>query len=600
MSKSSNSPQSDQETSVFTLVKVGKSYKSKGWALPRRDISKIIPVEKYEGDCHIEIDGIVAPAIFRVNPRLFYRSNVLSKHLEKLNKSEPNSKVALEIKLNEKQLYSNFISKYLTSNPIEFLNTDLPVGKSYKSKGWRINMDITSKFIPLNEYSGIYDIVVDHIPSSAILDVQTRIFYKSEQLTAHLKELHDSNPKQRVNAKIIFDEDLVLFDLKTDVSEDGNNQKQTILVNNSKEDKVKSKGDENIKTTNDDKCSFCGNKLPKRLNKNLKELSNEYPNACKKCLEKIYSLGMFYKFQEKTLVKSINKEHMKNKLDLEDFDYTWDLLLKYEMIEPLASNFRLCGNIEIENEFKHLFEKDSETSELGYNPSVIAMESKKTAESPKLGYNPKVIEMDTKKKAKVKKCRKCGNELTEEEDGKCNDCVQKELAYDYIKPLLPLFSHAARISKKDLPTDEYPEHKKNIIFSKLVEYDIVKDNLDETYSLNLKYLVDFVKKYGSKRDYYIFDSLNNDLNILFLPNFVIKDEKYLDLYLDWDNFKDYVVIRDSFSLIRITLKDNKKFISTESSNDPFLAKLIAVKHLNELNVVNILSEKDTKKFGISK
>ena len=63
-----------------------------------------------------------------------------------------------------------------------------------------------------------------------------------------------------------------------------------------------------IKTNNVDKCSFCGNKLPKRLNKNLKELSNEYPNACKTCLEKIYSLGMFYKFQEKTLVKSINKE----------------------------------------------------------------------------------------------------------------------------------------------------------------------------------------------------------------------------------------------------------------------------------------------------
>ena len=44
--------------------------------------------------------------------------------------------------------------------------------------------------------------------------------------------------------------------------------------------------DENIKT-NDGKCSFCGNKLPKRLNKNLKELSNDYPNACKTCLEKI-------------------------------------------------------------------------------------------------------------------------------------------------------------------------------------------------------------------------------------------------------------------------------------------------------------------------
>ncbi|MBE6511565.1 MAG: hypothetical protein E7Z75_00230 [Methanobrevibacter olleyae] len=578
MSKSSNSPQSDQETSIFTLVKVGKSYKSKGWALPRRDISKIIPVEKYEGNCHIEIDGIVAPAIFRVNPRLFYRSNVLSKHLEKLNKSEPNSKVALEIKLNEKQSYSNFISKYLTSEPIEFLNTDLPVGLSYKSKGWRINKDVTSRFIPLNEYSGVYDIVVDHISSSAILDVQTRIFYKSDKLSNHLKELHDSNPKQRVNAKIIFDEDLVLFDLKTDVSEDINNNKQTVLLNNSKE-KVKSKGDENIKTKNDDNCSFCGNKLPKRLNKNLKELSNEYPNACKTCLEKIYSLGMFYKFQEKTLVKSINKEHMKNKLDLDDFDYTWDLLLKYEMIEPLASNFRLCGNFEIEQEFKNLFEEGEKSPELGYNPDVIAMGKENGT--------------------KIKKCRKCGKELTEDEDEKCNDCIQKELVYDYIMQLLPLFSHVARISKKDLLDDEYPEHKKNIIFSKLVEYGIVKHNSGDIYSLNFESLVELIKKYGTKKDYYIFDSLNNDLNILFAPHFVTNNEENLDLYFNWDDFKDYVVFRKSLNLVRVTLKDNKKFVSSESFSNIFLAKLLVVKHLNNLNVINILSEKDTKKFGLS-
>ena len=584
MSNSSYSPESHQEISIFTLVSIGKSYKSKGWALPRRDISKIIPVEKYEGNCHIEIDGIVAPAKFRVNPRLFYRSNVLSKHLEKLHKSEPNSKVALEIKLNKKQLYSNFISKYLTSEPIEFLNMDLPVGKSYNSKGWRINRDITSKFIPLNEYSGIYDIVVDHIPSSAILDVQTRIFYKSDELSAYLKKLYDSNPKQRVNAKIIFDEELVLFELK----------------NEGNEEKVESKGDENIKTKNDDKCSFCGNELPKRLNKNLKELSNEYPNVCKKCLEKIYSLGMFYKFQEKTLVRSINKEHMKNKLDIDDFDYAWDLLLKYEMIEPLASNFRLCGNFEIEQEFKNLFEEGEKSPELGYNPDVIAMDIGDSEESPELGYNPDVITIGKEDETKVKKCRKCGKELTEDEDGKCNDCIQKELVYDYIMQLLPLFSHVARISKKDLPDDEYPEHKKNIIFSKLVEYDIIKDNLDETYSLNFEYLVEIIKKYGTKKDYYIFDSLNNDLNILFAPHFVTNNEENLDLYFNWDDFKDYVVFRKSLNLVRVTLKDNKKFISSESFSNIFLAKLLVVKHLNSLDVINILSDKDTKKFGLSK
>ena len=41
---------------------------------------------------------------------------------------------------------------------------------------------------------------------------------------------------------------------------------------------------------------------------------NEYPNACKTCLEKIYSLGMFYKFQEKTLQKGAEKGRKKKKI----------------------------------------------------------------------------------------------------------------------------------------------------------------------------------------------------------------------------------------------------------------------------------------------
>ena len=129
-----NDSELDDFYSIFTKVKVGKSYKSKGWALSKKDIDDIIPVDKYEGQCHIEINNIIVPAQIMINPRLFYRSKNLSKHLEELFNLDSNMKVPMEIRLKKEQIYSNFIKKYDNSKPLKFIELDLTVGKSFNTK----------------------------------------------------------------------------------------------------------------------------------------------------------------------------------------------------------------------------------------------------------------------------------------------------------------------------------------------------------------------------------------------------------------------------------------------------------------------------------
>ena len=41
---------------IETTVPVGKSYKSKGWTVNRKDISELFPVSEYENDYTLLID----------------------------------------------------------------------------------------------------------------------------------------------------------------------------------------------------------------------------------------------------------------------------------------------------------------------------------------------------------------------------------------------------------------------------------------------------------------------------------------------------------------------------------------------------------------
>lgn len=587
----------DDTFSVFTKVKVGKSYKSKGWALNRDDISDIIPISDYEGKCHIEIDNIIAPAKIRVNPRLFYRSKELSKHLEDLFNIDSNKKIPLEIKLKKEQLYSNFIKKYLDSKPIKVLDLELTVGKSYSSKAWRINNQISSHFIPLAEYSNDYEIYVDDIFSIAILDIQTRIFYNSDELSNHLKLQNEIDPNGKISARIIFDEDLVVYDLfnklpiddlkekyeennSSKFEDEDENYSQKTLDTYSKTKNI-SKGDKMSLEVVDGKCPICGRKIPKTIKKELLPTSEKYGINCSNCLRSIYALENFNLFKEKSLSNFVLKEHMRNKLELEDFDFVWDLLIKFEMLEQIGNSFKLVGNYKIEEK---------------YGPMIKSDEDLNKSKKPRLILEPEIEEP----KNTVKKCVVCGKILAEDEYEKCSECFNKDFALEEIYNVLPYFSSVAKISEDDLPDDKFPTFKKKMIISNLIKNDLIHKNSDDSYNLNFDNLIDFIDKYDSIKNNKIFDSKNNDLNIIFLPNYVFSNESEIDSYIKWEDFIDYVEVKQIFSSISVKLKNNKKIIATERVKDFLLAKTIAIKFLKEEGIIKLLNREEIEKFGISR
>ena len=599
MVNSSSSSEYKNTYSIFTKVKVGKSYKSKGWALNRTDISDIIPVSDYEGKCHLEINNIIAPAKIRINPRLFYHSKELSKHLEDLFKTDSNIKIPLEIKLKREQLYSNFIKKYVDAKPIKFIDLDLTVGKSYSSKGWRINNKISSCFIPLVEYNTeSYEIIVDNISSKAILDIQARLFYKSNELADFLKNQSEIDSKGKISARIIFDDDLIVYDLfnkfsknKEGFIEDSERKNFGVERHFKKNSDSRtldfysksnnhSKGDNMSSEVVDDKCPICGRKLPKNIKKEFIEASEKYSIYCMYCLRRIMALEYFNLFNEKSLSNYVLKEHMRNKLNLDNYDFIWDLLVKCDMLEQIGNSFKLVGNYKIQ-----------ET----YGPIIKSYEELQKPKRPKL-----VLEPITEEPKIVRKCVICGKILKEDEYEKCSECFSNDSALQEIYKVLPYFSSVARISEKDLPNEEFTSLNKKMIFSNLINNQIIHKNSDDTYNLNFDNLIDFIEKHDSLKNNKIFDSKNNDLKIIFLPNFVFGDESKIDSYINWGEFTDYVKFNKTFANISVTLKNNKKLVSTERVTESLFAKTLAIRFLRDIGIIKLLNGEEIEKFGISR
>ena len=112
--------------------------------------------------------------------------------------------------------------------------------------------------------------------------------------------------------------------------------------------------------------------------------------------------------------------------------------------------------------------------------------------------------------------------------------------------------------------------------------------------------IDLKFKYDSIKNNKIFDSKNNDLNIIFLPNYVFSNESEIDSYIKWEDFIDYVEVKQIFSSISVKLKNNKKIIATERVKDFLLAKTIAIKFLKEEGIIKLLNREEIEKFGISR
>lgn len=90
-------------------VKVGKSYKNRGWSIIRDSTFDLIPKLPYEDTCDIIVDGIPTTARLNLLPRIFYtKTDDIVNHLENLANTNPNGRINVELLLNKE---NNDISK---------------------------------------------------------------------------------------------------------------------------------------------------------------------------------------------------------------------------------------------------------------------------------------------------------------------------------------------------------------------------------------------------------------------------------------------------------------------------------------------------------
>ena len=102
---------------------------------------------------------------------------------------------------------SQLFAQYLSNNSLDFktsVTTKVKVGKADKSGGWSVSRKELSDLIPISDLEkNKQTIIVDGIVSNnARFNLNTRIFYGSEDIKKHLSKLKKENPDQKVNLEI--------------------------------------------------------------------------------------------------------------------------------------------------------------------------------------------------------------------------------------------------------------------------------------------------------------------------------------------------------------------------------------------------------------
>lgn len=304
--------------SILTYVNLGRRISDvpSGWALNLWDIREFIPVLRYERECYILIRDIISPCKIVINPRLFYKGTPLKEHLREIKSVDENKMIPIEIKFNKKEL--DISLDEFNSDNINYIDTTLLVGKSYSSRGWGLSKDVVAKLIPIDAYDFMFPVYIDGIPAETRLNMQTRLFYSSNELSNELENLFKIDSKQRVDARIIFNEEYLNIVKK--LKKGQKSTKKCIICGNSLD-----------KDTKSDKCFDCLDKeiTVLKLKKFLdffKPLETFYEEDL---LDLGYTKGQInifiYKFEKYGLV-SINWDgsfQLKDKSTLENFINCW-------------------------------------------------------------------------------------------------------------------------------------------------------------------------------------------------------------------------------------------------------------------------------------
>ena len=309
-------PENECDYSINTHVNLGKRIKDvpQGWALNLIDIKEFIPVLRYQFECYIMINGIISPCKVKINPRLFYSGVPLRDHLRSIKKIDETKLIPLELKFNKKEL-----DKLLDEFNVEsrkYIDTKLSVGKSFSSKGWALSKEVISKIFPLYAYNYMFPVYIDGISAETRINMQTRLFYSSKELSKELKRLYEIDSQQKVDARIILDEDYL--DILRSIKQTYLSDRKCVLC-----------GSNLDKDSKSDKCFNC---LDKELTVlKLKNLLNFFEPSETFYEEDLLKLG-FTKGKARILLRKLEKNGLVSKrwdarFELKD-EYTLNKFIK--------------------------------------------------------------------------------------------------------------------------------------------------------------------------------------------------------------------------------------------------------------------------------
>ena len=330
-------------------------------------------------------------------------------------------------------------------------------------------------------------------------------------------------------------------------------------------------------------CMMCGEKLKPFVHAILFDFSKKFPARCSNCLEKIYALDLYYLLSKSSLTgNTILLSEMRNLWeDSELFNYNINLLTDLEFLEQLSEDlYRLKVNDEIEDLFKHLLipmKKESETKMGIYDILGIGEED---TDSP--------FEDDSKI------CKICGDELEGSDLDICSKCLDKRLAIKYISELVSYVKPGIGFSKSSLLADGFDELNLEIIISSLQDLNLLYYDSEDLIILKPKSkLNEFIEKYSSNPEEDILDDEAEEgpRQTIFKSN--LKDENSLDKSINLIEYQDYVECRRHDELLEewlVILKKGGEEYLRQSFRSPFQAKLISVRYLNEINVIQIIDD----------
>ncbi|WP_241776238.1 hypothetical protein [Methanosphaera sp. WGK6] len=103
------------------------------------------------------------------------------------------------------QLFANYVSHHDIDVIVNRVKTSNKVGKSATSGGWSLNNEDVKKFIPIDVYQKELPIIVDGIEGIGKINMNTRLFFKSDEIYDRLSKLRDEDPNQKVDIELIVD-----------------------------------------------------------------------------------------------------------------------------------------------------------------------------------------------------------------------------------------------------------------------------------------------------------------------------------------------------------------------------------------------------------